>query len=57
MKQVMSLNPKTIDKEAIAEKAVHLMESYNITSLVIVDKKGRPEGVIHLHDLLKAKIV
>ena len=28
-----------------------------ITSLVIVDAAGRPAGVIHLHDILRAKIV
>jgi CBS domain-containing protein len=28
-----------------------------ITSLVIVDASGRPAGVIHLHDILRAKIV
>jgi len=28
-----------------------------ITSLVIVDETGRPAGVIHLHDILRAKIV
>ncbi|MBD3170456.1 MAG: KpsF/GutQ family sugar-phosphate isomerase [candidate division Zixibacteria bacterium] len=55
--EVMTRNPKTIDGEAIAEKAVHIMESYNITSLMIIDKAGKIEGVIHLHDLLKAKIV
>ncbi len=55
--KVMSPNPKTISKDAIADKAVHIMESYSITSLVIVDDYGKPEGVIHLHDLLKAKIV
>jgi len=28
-----------------------------ITSLVIVDDAGRPAGVIHLHDIFRAKIV
>jgi CBS domain-containing protein len=28
-----------------------------ITSLVIVDGAGRPAGVIHMHDILRAKIV
>jgi len=28
-----------------------------ITSLVVVDESQRPRGVIHLHDILRAKIV
>jgi CBS domain-containing protein len=28
-----------------------------ITSLVITDEAGRPAGVIHIHDILRAKIV
>jgi arabinose-5-phosphate isomerase len=33
------------------------MESFEITSLVIVDAEQRPVGVIHMHDILRAKIV
>jgi len=57
IKEVFTPKPKTVHKEAIAEKAVHIMEFHRITSLVIVDNQGRPEGVIHLHDLLKANII
>jgi hypothetical protein len=28
-----------------------------ITSLVVVDEAQRPRGVIHMHDILRAKIV
>lgn len=55
--EFMTRNPKIIEKEELAAKAVQVMESYSITSLIIVDDGGRPEGVIHLHDLLKAGIV
>jgi arabinose-5-phosphate isomerase len=33
------------------------MESSSITSLLILDAQGRPVGVVHLHDLLKAGVV
>ena len=33
------------------------MEAHTITSLVVTDGDGRPAGVIHLHDILRAKIV
>jgi CBS domain-containing protein len=29
------------------------MENYNITSLIVVDENDYPEGVVHLHDLVK----
>jgi arabinose-5-phosphate isomerase len=33
------------------------MERHAITALVVLDAEGRPEGVVHLHDLLKAGVV
>lgn len=56
-KDVMTKNPKTIRKDALAVKALGEMERYSITSLVVVDNKNKVEGVIHLHDLLKSGIV
>jgi len=32
-------------------------QSGPITSLVVVDEAGRPAGVLHMHDVLRAKIV
>ena len=53
----MTPTPKRIEKNALAAVALDVMEqSGPITSLVIVDEAGRPEGVIHLHDILRAKI-
>ena len=54
---VMTKNPKTIDADALAAKAVQMMEQYSITTLVILGTGGDPMGVIHLHDLLKAGVV
>jgi len=47
---------KTVRGEDLAVTALELMESHAITSLVIVDAGRRPVGVIHLHDILRAKI-
>jgi arabinose-5-phosphate isomerase len=53
---LMTRNPKTIAGDALAAQAVAFMERHRITSLFVVD--GRcPQGVIHLHDLLRAGIV
>lgn len=54
---VMTKSPKTIEGDSLAAKAVSVMEHYSITSLIIVDRDRRPEGIIHLHDLLKAGVV
>jgi arabinose-5-phosphate isomerase len=57
--EVMTKNPKWIEKDALAAKAVQKMEEYSITSLFVFDKAGDkvPVGIIHLHDLLKAGVV
>jgi arabinose-5-phosphate isomerase len=56
-KQVMTKNPKTIDSDELAAKALNLMESYSITSLIITNGKMEPMGIVHLHDILKAGVV
>lgn len=57
--EVMTRNPKWIEKDALAAKAIQRMEEYSITSLFVFDRPGEriPVGVIHLHDLLKAGVV
>lgn len=57
--EVMTRNPKWIEKDALAAKAIQRMEEYSITSLFVFDQPGEkvPVGVIHLHDLLKAGVV
>jgi arabinose-5-phosphate isomerase len=57
--EVMTKNPKWIEKDALAAKAVQRMEEYSITSLFVFNKVGDkvPAGIIHLHDLLKAGVV
>ena len=53
---IMGDHPKTIGREALAARALQIMESYSITSLVVTEGE-RPVGLIHLHDILKAGIV
>jgi len=54
---VMTRDPKTVAAGALAEQAVALMEQHAITSLMILDPGGRPLGIVHLHDLLRAGVV
>jgi arabinose-5-phosphate isomerase len=53
---VATRTPKTIGADDLAAKALEIMEGA-ITSLVVVDEGQRPRGVIHMHDILRAKIV
>lgn len=56
IQQMMNSNPKTIESEAFATEALALMQSKNITQLVVMDNK-KAVGFIHLHDLLREGIV
>ena len=53
---IMSPNPKRIDKDEFAVKALHLMQEANITQLAVMDGP-KLAGFIHLHDLLKEGLV
>lgn len=54
---LMTRSPKTVPAGALAESALALMEQHAITALFIVDADGRPAGVVHLHDLLRANVI
>ena len=57
---LMSKNPKTIDADELAERALFVMEQFRIQTLFVVDKNQSqtqaPVGLLHLQDLLQAKI-
>jgi arabinose-5-phosphate isomerase len=55
--EVMTRNPKTVSEEELAAKALSIMESHSITTLVVPDGDGRAIGIIHLHDILKQGII
>ncbi|MDD3685595.1 MAG: KpsF/GutQ family sugar-phosphate isomerase [Bacteroidales bacterium] len=55
-RDIMCANPKTIEKGELAVNALSLIRQNNITQ-VIVANKGKYEGIIHLHDLMREGIV
>lgn len=55
-KDIMSTNPRRIDKDAMAVDAMEMMEEFGISQL-LVEKKGKYAGVVHLHDLIKEGII
>ena len=58
VKDVMTKNPVSIDKNALAAKAISLMNSRKITSLCVYDKKDKFKtiGVLHIHNILDSDI-
>jgi arabinose-5-phosphate isomerase len=54
---VMIRDPKTIHPGAILDEALAKMERFSITALPVVNEKKQPIGIIHLHDILKSKLV
>ncbi|NQT26226.1 KpsF/GutQ family sugar-phosphate isomerase [candidate division KSB1 bacterium] len=56
-KDVMNDTPRTVQAGILAAKALHVMESFAINQLIVVDEKNSPVGMVHLHDLLKAGLV
>jgi arabinose-5-phosphate isomerase len=55
-RELMTRAPKTVARTELAASALELMERFAITQLLTVDNAGRPDGILHLHDLLRAKI-
>ena len=58
VKDVMTKNPVGINKNALAAKALSLMNSRKITSLCVYDKKDKFKtiGVLHIHNILDSDI-
>ena len=58
VKKIMTKKPITIDKNELAAKALSIMNSKKITSLIVISKK-KPRhaiGVIHVHTILQSNI-
>jgi arabinose-5-phosphate isomerase len=51
---IMNENPKCIKSGALAARALAIMEEFSINQLIVINDENRPEGMLHLHDLLKA---
>ncbi len=58
VKNVMTRNPISVDKEVLAAKALSLMNSKRITSLCVHKNKVRNKtvGIIHIHNILENNI-
>jgi len=54
--ECMSPDPLTVNREDLATTALNIMEENKITSLIIKNKEGKIEGIIHLHDLWRTEM-
>ena len=52
---IMTRRPKTVARKVLVSEAIRLTEEKRISTLLIVDAKQRPAGIVHLHDLLKGR--
>jgi arabinose-5-phosphate isomerase len=53
----MNKDPKTITPETLAAEAVYKMETHGIMALPVRDEDNRLVGIVHLHDLMRARVV
>jgi arabinose-5-phosphate isomerase len=55
--ECMTRSPILVGRKELATRALDLLESRKITSLLVTDDSGRIEGVLHLHDLWKTEMI
>ena len=58
VEEVMTKSPKTIPPNTLASSALQIMNSSGkgITAIFVVED-GKPVGILHVHDLLRAGVV
>ncbi|WP_027583723.1 KpsF/GutQ family sugar-phosphate isomerase [Bradyrhizobium sp. Ai1a-2] len=53
--EIMTKNPKTIGRDTLAGEALELLNASKVTALIVIDA-GKPVGIVHFHDLLRAGV-
>jgi len=54
--EIMTKKPKTVTPDTLAAEALEMLNASRITALFVVEK-GKPVGIVHIHDLLRAGVV
>ncbi|MCM8795640.1 MAG: KpsF/GutQ family sugar-phosphate isomerase [Candidatus Omnitrophica bacterium] len=57
VKEVMTRNPITVSPKMLAAEAMRILKDKKIDELPVVDKNGRPVGLLDVQDLLKVGLV
>ncbi|MEX0997476.1 MAG: KpsF/GutQ family sugar-phosphate isomerase [Flavobacteriaceae bacterium] len=55
-RDIMTKSPKSIEAQAMAVKAMELMDTHGISQL-LVEENGKYKGVLHIHNLIKEGII
>jgi arabinose-5-phosphate isomerase len=54
---VMVASPKVVAPDALVADAVKMMGEHKIQTVFAVSADGKPLGIVHLHDLLRSRIL
>jgi arabinose-5-phosphate isomerase len=57
VEEIMTKKPICINSEVLISDALHTMETQKITCLFVINQKNIPIGCVHMHDILRTKIV
>jgi arabinose-5-phosphate isomerase len=55
VEEVMTRSPKTVTPDQLASEALEILNSSKITALIVAEA-GKPIGIIHIHDILRAGV-
>lgn len=53
---IMTKKPKSVAPDMLAAEALEMLNASRITALFVVDK-GKPVGIVHIHDLVRSGVV
>src|SRR5690242_14180768 len=53
--EIMTSSPKTVRPDQLASEALEIINASEITALIVTEA-GKPVGIVHFHDLLRAGI-
>lgn len=56
-KEVMHTSPRTIRVNELAAMAAEMMETHSITSILVLDADDKLCGIVHISDLMRAKVI
>ncbi|QXZ08680.1 KpsF/GutQ family sugar-phosphate isomerase [Comamonas sp. Y33R10-2] len=54
---VMHANPLTIKPDLLAVAAARMMEEHGVTAVLVTDEHKQLQGVVHIRDLMRAKVI
>ena len=55
VEEVMTRGPRTVRPDQLASEALEILNTSKKTQLIVVER-GKPVGIVHIHDLLRAGV-